>query len=618
MLIQMMLLISKIMAKKKSTNSLWLPINLWNLNEVFTTESISPISFYGVRDFGNPVNRNEGKFEDVNYLVLFDKQVASEIVIEIFRELLDETALQATKSGYSEYHKTIYLRKGLFKVHFNSKEKLQEFFNQQFMLLEVKTVYKYKSDCFAISENKSNKASRVLYQPKFLTKQNEKGPFFDKAFNQVKGMIYGFVIGSLGSLGENEQGLVSDLTKLKNTIGGEHTNIALSEQYQFSWLINVKKQLKDCEERYKKQFDKTSDVFATLLLRLQEVDNLNKMRCEELAKQKSPSYKRDFEMVQANLEQARREVYEYEYKHNITPIKEKFEKIKQEEKKRGEAKGKTREYFKKGTPEYDRKQELKYEIEEFEKNDLEYKALKDKVYVLEDRVKNFQSGGTQFDTSINEQFNRITEQLNKIVKKTNNFFLSKNNKESDLPDISFKIDLSSLIQNYFDNVKSYNDFAVKLPETLANEISKEEIELLKISLNAILSLPQGLLGNYSEENILKIMAEIGKHLPDSEAKNSLRDYYAYRTAKSDNFTFPTNDILANLIVFFMKLQGHDQINKILITKGIKHKQIAFMLYGAYTGFANMPKTFTNLIFDGNNKKLQDYIDNCLFNNYLKY
>lgn len=605
------------MARKKSIKSLWLPINLWNLNEVFTTESISPISFYEVREFGNPVNRNEGKLEDVNYLVLFEERVASEIILEISCEMLDEKYLNPAKSGYYEYNKTIYLQNGKFKVHFSTEQKLQEFLNQQFMLLEVKTVNKYKSDCFVVSDNKTKKSRQVSYQPKLLSEQSEKEPFFDKAFNQIKGMIYGFVIGSLGSLGENEQGLVSDITKLKNTIGGEHTNIALSEQYQNFWLINVKQQLKDCEERYKKQFGKTSDVFVTLLLRLQEVDNLNKMRCEELAKQKSPSFKQDFETQQANLERARREVYRYECEHNITPIKEEFKNIKQKEKERGEAKGKTREYFKKGSLEYEKKQELKAKIKEFENNDFEYKALKDKVYALEEKVKNFQSGGTQFDTSINEQFNRITEQLNYILKRTKNYFLSKNNKESDSPDISFKIDLLTLTQYYFDNGKSYNDFAVKLPETLANEISKEEIELLKITLNAILSFPQGRLGNYSEEIILKIIAEIGKHLLNSEAKNSLRDYYAYRTAKSDNFIFPTNDILASIIVFFMKLQGHDQINKMLITKGIQHKQVAFMLYGAYTGFANFPKTFTNLIFDSDNKKMQNYIDDYLFINYLK-
>lgn len=608
------------MGKKKSTNSLWLPINLWNLNEVFTTESISPISFYSCRGFGNPINRNEGKYEDANYLVLFEERASSDIIIEISRELLDKAALQDTKSGYQEYYKTIYLQYGLFKVHFNIVEKLQEFLNQQFMLLEVKTVSKYKSECFVVSEQKTKKTSQISYQPKILSEQSEKEPFFDKAFNQIKGLIYGYVIGSLGSLGENEQGLVSDLTKLKNTIGGVHTDIALSDQYSNFWLINVKKQIRDCEERFRKQFDnKTSDVFSTLTLRLQEVDNLNKMRCEEILKQESPSYKRDYEKEQENLEQVRRDVYLYECKNNITSLKEEFEKIKQEEKERGEVKGKKREYYKKNeNPEkYYRKQELKSKIEEFEKNDYEYRELKNKVYALEDRLKNFQQGGTQFDTSINEQFNRITEQLNDIVKRTNNYFLSQHNKESELPDISFKIVLDSLTCHYFEKIKSYNDFAIQLPDTLLNEISKQEIELLKISQNAVLSFPQGRLGNYSEENVLKIIAEIGKHLPDGDFKSALRDYYAYRTAKSDNFAFTENDILACVIVFFMKLQGHDQINKMLITKGIHHKKIAFMLYGAYTGFANLPKTFTNLIFDSENRKLQEYIDNYLFNNFLK-
>ncbi|MDX5325783.1 MAG: hypothetical protein LPK80_05935, partial [Bacteroidota bacterium] len=75
------------MGSKKIKTSFWLPINMWNLNEVFTTESISPISFYSVRDFGNPVNRNESKNEDPNYLVLFEERDSSDITIEISDKL---------------------------------------------------------------------------------------------------------------------------------------------------------------------------------------------------------------------------------------------------------------------------------------------------------------------------------------------------------------------------------------------------------------------------------------------------------------------------------------------------------------------------------------------------
>ena len=61
------------------------------------------------------------------------------------------------------------------------------------MLLEVKTVSKYKSESFVVFEQKTKRTSQVSYQPKILSEQSEKEPFFDKAYNQIKGMIYGFV-----------------------------------------------------------------------------------------------------------------------------------------------------------------------------------------------------------------------------------------------------------------------------------------------------------------------------------------------------------------------------------------------------------------------------------------
>jgi hypothetical protein len=608
------------MAKKKSNNSLWLPINLWNLNEVFTTESISPVSFYAVRDFGNPVNRNQEKIEDANHLVLFADKVKSEILIEISSDLLDTSYLKEikTKPKSYEYDKTVYLKSGLFKVYFCSQEILQTFRNNTFMLLEVKTVNKYKTktDTFIVDEKIDKNRSRATYQAQLLSEKNDFEPFFDKAFNQLKGLIYGYVIGSIGTLGENEQGLVSDLSKLKNTIGGVHTNIVLTEQYSNFWLINVHKQIKDCSKRYFDLFNQNSMVFDTLILRLEEVDNLDKRRCDELQKQKSPNYKREFEREQNDLEKVKRVLYKYESEYDITSKREELQSIKNQEKENGKRKGKEREYFKKGTYEYDRKKELKNLIEEFEKNP-DYADYKQRIEQLEVNVRNYQSGYTQYDTSINEQFNRISEHLNDITKRATNFFLSKNNKESELPDVSFDFNIKPVADYYLKQSNQYTNFSIQLPKTLLETITKEESELLKVSLNAIMSFPQGRLGNYSEENILNILIEIGRHLSDGSAKEILREYYKYRKAESDNFVFPANDVLANLIVFFMKLQGHDQINKMLVAKNVKHKQIAFMLYGAYVGFANMPKTFTNIIFDSENQKLQESIDNYLFNNYLK-
>jgi hypothetical protein len=251
-------------------------------------------------------------------------------------------------------------------------------------------------------------------------------------------------------------------------------------------------------------------------------------------------------------------------------------------------------------------------IEEFEKRP-EY----DKIKGLEEQVKNYQFGYTQYDTSINEQFNRISEQTHDLVKKATNFFLSKNNKTDDFADISFKFDIDKMTDYYVNSCQEYTDFSIQLPQSFKDKFSETEQNLLKVTLNVVLAFPQGRLGNYSEENILDILINIGKELPDSPEKTILREYYKYRKAEMDTFTFPQNQVLANLIVFLMKLQGHEQINKMLVAKNVLHKQIAFMFYGAYVGFANMPKTFTNVIFDSNNEKMFEFTDNYLFNNYLK-
>ena len=330
---------------------------------------------------------------------------------------------------------------------------------------------------------------------------------------------------------------------------------------------------------------------------------------------KKSTYKSDYEKEQEDLEKIKRELNQYEYENGITSLKEEFEIIKQEERRKGELKGKTREYFKIGTVEYDRKQELKQLITKCEENE-KYQILKREANLQEERLRNFQFGFTQFDTSITEQFSRISEYLHEITKKTTNYFLSKNNKSNNFPDISFEIDIRKLADYYFNNSKSYTDFSVVFPKTLSKSINEAELQLLSVAVNSILSKPQGRLGNFSEQNIVEIIKDIGEHLPENPDKQTLRDYYKYRIGKNDSFTFPNNSVIASIIIFLMKLNGHNQINKMLVAKNIHNRQFAFLLFGAYLGFANMPKTFTNIVFDSDNKDLLSYIDNYLFNNYI--
>ncbi|MDL2314697.1 hypothetical protein LJC16_00375 [Bacteroidales bacterium OttesenSCG-928-C19] len=606
------------MAKKKLTEKgFWIPINIWNLNELFTSESISPISFYKERSFGNSVNRNQEEIEDENNLILFDDAIKSEVLLNISPELLDLNYLKEIKSEKRtglksfKYSKTIYLKNDLFKVYFSSQKKLNEFLNNSFMLLEVKAVNKYKEN-FVVKETYSKR--KAFYQLQFNSERNEIQPFFDKAYNQFKGLIYGYLIELIGSFDEKEQGLISDLSKLKNIIGTVHTDIVLSEQYSNLWLINIRKQINDCQKSYVSNFEKQSDVFSTLILRLEEIDNLNRMRCSDLTKQKTPSYRRNYEIEQENLERAKQKLYKYECAYEITPLKEELEQLKAEEESWGKIVGKTRKYYAKGTDKYNRKKELKQLITEFE-NGYEYKELKKDVETQKEKAAKYQFGFTQYDTSITEQFNRVSEHLHEITKKTTTYFRSKNSMTNDFPDISFEIDIVKLTNYYFNQSKGYTDFSIAFPKVLVEKLTKTELNLLTVSINSILSLPQGQLGNFSELTILEIIKRIGEHLPENAEKQTLRNYYLYRVGSNDSFKFPENQVLANLIVFLMKHGGHEQINKMLIAKNISNRQIAFLFYGAYIGFANMPKTFTNVIFDSDNFELLNYIDDCLTKKY---
>lgn len=595
--------------------NLWIPIDIWNLNELFTTESISPYAFYKKRNFGNPVNRNTQIIEAENNLVLFSDVVKCDIILRISIELIDLAVLKEIKlkgkakvKSY-EYPKTIYFRKGLIKVLFSTKDHLNQFLNNSLMLLEVKAINKYKND-FSIDEAIKHTRVKPSYQTEIMPLVNENEPYFDKVINQIKGLIYGYLIGSISSLGEKEQNLLVELTNLKNSVAGIHTDIVLAEQYSNLWLINLKSQIKSCSHSYLVLFGKESDVFQSLILRLEEVDKLNRLRFGDLDKQNSPFYKQEFKNAQDELERAKNNLYKFELNNEITRLKEQLEDIKKREELKGKSKGKKREYFKKSTEEYIQKQELKQAIEETEQN-TEYKELKLEIGRKEEYTRNFQFGYTLYDTSITEQFSRISEYLHDISKRASNFFLSKSNKNTKFLDINFFVEIEKLSDYYLNQNANQNREYISLPDGLKTKLTLDEDSVITKALDTLLQIPQGLLGNHSEQNILNIIKYLGEQLEETDAKKALREYYIYRIGKSDSYSFPNNKALANLIAFLMKANGHDQINKLLITKGVTNKELAFLFYGTYVGFANMPKTFTNIIFDSDNNELFDYIDNQL-------
>ena len=92
--------------------------------------------------------------------------------------------------------------------------------------------------------------------------------------------------------------------------------------------------------------------------------------------------------------------------------------------------------------------------------------------------------------------------------------------------------------------------------------------------------------------------------------NCLREYWKYKNQKSMRFDIPENmPVLQAIMSFFIKPYGFEQIERFMLNKKYSKKAHAFMLWGASRGFAELPKTFTNVIYE--NKHTTVLVDDKL-------
>ena len=97
----------------------------------------------------------------------------------------------------------------------------------------------------------------------------------------------------------------------------------------------------------------------------------------------------------------------------------------------------------------------------------------------------------------------------------------------------------------------------------------------------------------------------------------LRDYYKYKTGNMDEFSFPMkNDVLKNIFAFILKPNGFEQLDKFIKERNIEVSWISFSIWATFLGFANLPKTFTDLIFQSENEEIFERIDSFLFENFI--
>jgi hypothetical protein len=617
---------------------LWLNITKWNLNELFICESISPISFYENRNFGNRVEREQGRDEADTYLRLKNESSNADIQLYIDKSLLDRKFLIETKGtkiipnkrkqsvndGF-RYLNTIYLRKRCFAIYFKKQQLMDEFINNCLLLLEVKAIHKYtieKEVYFKLLNYKEKEEIIIEHNETLFNvkegldcKDYQLGPFSDKAINHIKGAIYGYLSGHMYSFELNDQSLLNSMINLKNIFGGERTKLALDENYDSKWLNRIKNEIESVREKDEK--DSVSDKFFFTILndRVDEISKLEELKINTMNSHNSTSSISSRKKLNQKLEIYKDQIFLCNDKINAKKIE--LEQIKSMEKERGVKEGKTRKYFSKGTTEYERKKELKKDIDSIEHDD-NYITLKVQIKETKEEIKEYSYDYSVFENSISEQFNRMLDSLNDQIRGIKKNFLENRNVSTKISvPITLTIDFEKLVNHYKNDNQRYCSFIIELGNEISKDLDKSEIYFIEIVLNAIFSLPQGHIGSISNEKILMLIAMIGKELnQETDEYRVLKEYYKYRMNMEQKFTFPNDGIIRDFLVFLMKINGHEQINRMMNNRRIIRKEIVFLFWGAFIGFANLPKTFTNSVLESNNSNLLDEIDNYMFNNFI--
>jgi len=137
--------------------------------------------------------------------------------------------------------------------------------------------------------------------------------------------------------------------------------------------------------------------------------------------------------------------------------------------------------------------------------------------------------------------------------------------------------------------------------------SKAELDFFNATLKEIICMD---CKNISETYILELITLSANAFKTSASADTeegqtildtLRMYWNYKHNKVPMFEIPQKlQVFCSMMAFFIKPFGFDQMERYMLNRNITNKQYGFMLWGAAMGYAALPKTFTNLLYNNEN------------------
>lgn len=525
--------------------SIFIPTSSLNFNNIFSTESISPVCFYHKRGFGYKrfSNVEPNPFQNITIAYgklpkFFIKESDYEndpIIFEIDKELIESCDFKKTivnKIDVYVIRQTIYLIPGSVKIHFFNESNLKSCLIRSEPSIETKLVDLYKSSFVITSFEEGFEWDKsILSKIKDKSLKNiSKYIFIDQGINRIKGLFYSYLIGVLKSPPHK----VVELTHLQISIKSYIT------QFQEYSNPDISKKLEDKIELLKAYFQSVKYY--------NNISDLIKLRFSHIYDKKQLEYLKHIRIPESSL-----------YELVASQINEK------------------------------------------------YLSLHPIVFIVDELIKLIRTKNISKDFLQNE--------LNVLMNSFNNEI------HKYIQDFSFQKDIS------FDSNRLF--FAnLKLTDIKDSSFQENGAEVFRHIINMLIDFPISNSENFKEMKA-DIAFEIGKMLKEQlkDWEGSLIQKYIngllshVESYESFNLKSYNNYLMQSISAFIMKGDDPEKLLTFLIENKIQNKSIALSFWGSVFGFASLPKTLFNSLFNENNKSLAVesyiYLHRQIHNNDIK-
>lgn len=205
---------------------LYIPTSTLNLNNIMSSESVSPASFYSRRGFGFK------RFEKVlpnnlnNRIILYEKYPVFNIndnelenypmVIEINAKIINEDVIKE-QSGEFFTEETIYLNPFSTKIFFRNKQEKITTLSKTEPSVEAKMVGLYES-CFETKQQNIESYNWIKSEIEDSNNDISRHISKDRKINKQKGLLYAYLLSANKSLSADVVSLKKYIKNIHNTL----------------------------------------------------------------------------------------------------------------------------------------------------------------------------------------------------------------------------------------------------------------------------------------------------------------------------------------------------------------------------------------------------------------